>query len=342
MVKSSSGYQFKFNGKTDKPIYKYIAEIIARDIEKGILQKKVQLPSVNEFSSKYAVARDTIEKAYGELKKQNYISSAPGKGYFVIGKKESKLKVLLVFNKLSSYKKMVYDAIIETMDNKAKVDLQVHHYDPHLLREIVETSLGKYHYYVIMPHFFQHSKKKDYLPILNSIPANELVILDKKINGLQENVMGIFQNFKYDIYYALTSEVKRIKKYHHVVMIFPKETHHPVEIIAGVKKFCYETNKKFSVIKNLETEKITSGKLYIVIEENDLAKLIKKVRKTKFQTGKQIGIISFNESDLKELLDITVITTDFDKMGRTAATLILERNHSQVNNPFKIIVRNSI
>ena len=135
-----------------------------------------------------------------ELKKQNYISSSPGKGYFVVGKKETKLRVLLVFNKLSSYKKIVYEAIIETLGNKAKVDLQIHYYDPHILKEIIDTSLGKYHYYLIMPHFFQHSKKKDYLPILNSIPTNELFLLDKKISGLEGNVMGIYQNFKYMIF----------------------------------------------------------------------------------------------------------------------------------------------
>ena len=125
-------------------------------------------------------------------------------------------------------------------------------------------------------------------------------------------------------------------------MVFPKETHHPTEIIDGVKKFCKESNKDFSVIKNIENKEFSAGTLYIVIEEPVLAKLIKMVRKTKFQQGKQIGIISFNESDLKELLDITVITTDFDQMGRSVANMILDRQHTQINNPFKIIVRNSI
>jgi DNA-binding transcriptional regulator YhcF (GntR family) len=342
MIKSSSDYNFKFNGKSDKPLYLSIAEIIANDIEKGYLQKKAHLPSINEFSSKYSVARDTIEKAYKELKRENYISSSPGTGYFVVGKKDTKLKVLLVFNKLSSYKKIVYDAIIKTMGSRAKVDLQIHHYDPRILKEIIEATAGQYHYYVIMPHFFLHSKKKEYLPTLSSIPENELVLLDKRVNGLPGNTMGIFQNFEYDIYHALKSVARRIKKYHEIIMVFPKETHHPTEIIDGVKKFCKESNKDFSVIKNIENKEFSAGTLYIVIEEPVLAKLIKMVRKTKFQQGKQIGIISFNESDLKELLDITVITTDFDQMGRSVANMILEGQHTQINNPFKIIVRNSI
>ncbi len=128
MIKSSSGYEFKFNGKSDKPLYVSIAEIIAGDIEKGYLPKKAQLPSINEFSAKYLVTRDTLEKAYKQVKKEIYISSSPDTGYFVVGKKDSKLKVLLVFNKVSSYKKIVYDAVIKAIGSKAKVDLQIHHY----------------------------------------------------------------------------------------------------------------------------------------------------------------------------------------------------------------------
>jgi DNA-binding transcriptional regulator YhcF (GntR family) len=33
-----------------------------------MLKKDSKLPSINSFSSQYAVARDTIEKAYNELR----------------------------------------------------------------------------------------------------------------------------------------------------------------------------------------------------------------------------------------------------------------------------------
>jgi DNA-binding LacI/PurR family transcriptional regulator len=66
------------------------------------------------------------------------------------------------------------------------------------------------------------------------------------------------------------------------------------------------------------------------------------VRKSNYKAGKEIGIISFNETELKELLDITVISTDFVKMGHTAAGLILKKQVKQVKNPFKIIKRASL
>ena len=142
--------------------------------------------------------------------------------------------------------------------------------------------------------------------------------------------MAVYQNFKYDIYYALVSTKERVKKYQQIKMVFPDITHHPVEIIEGVKEFCNKTTMPFSVISNLERETINSGTLYIVIEDPDLAKLIKKVRTTKFELGKQVGIISFNETDLKELLNITVITTDFQQMGESVGNMILKHQPDQL------------
>jgi len=60
--------------------------------------------------------------------------------------------------------------------------------------------------------------------------------------------------------------------------------------------------------------------------------------------GKDIGIISYNETPLKEILldGITTISTDHDQMGRTAAGLINENKHAIIKNPFTLIRRKSL
>jgi DNA-binding LacI/PurR family transcriptional regulator len=45
---------------------------------------------------------------------------------------------------------------------------------------------------------------------------------------------------------------------------------------------------------------------------------------------------------LKELLEITVVTTDFEGMGKTAAQMLLNKDVKQVKNPFRMIVRKSL
>jgi DNA-binding LacI/PurR family transcriptional regulator len=70
--------------------------------------------------------------------------------------------------------------------------------------------------------------------------------------------------------------------------------------------------------------------------------LIKQIREYEFQLGKEIGVISYNDTPLKELLGITVISTDLKMMGETAAKMILNKQIGKVKNPFNFIDRDSI
>jgi len=57
--------------------------------------------------------------------------------------------------------------------------------------------------------------------------------------------------------------------------------------------------------------------------------------------GEDIGIISYNDTPLKELLGITVISTDFQKMGSAAAEMILTKMPTSIKNDFNFINRHS-
>ncbi len=336
-------YQFKLNTQNGyRTKLKQLVHTIIVDIEKGVLKKNEQLPSVTGFSKAFSVSRDTVEKAYKELKAQGYITSVASKGYFVLGPKGKKIKVLLVFNKLSSYKKIIYDSLVSALGSKVKIDLHIHHYSIPLFKEIMEENLGKYHYYVIMPHFTNGSNKSEYLKIIKQIPNDALFLLDKNLPELGHEHMSVYQDFKLDIYNSLVSATDLLKKYKKLSVILPKYRNHPSEIISGVAEFCKAYKMKTSVVENAETTLLSPGNAYVVTSETDLAKLIKKIRKTSLVIGKDIGILSYNETALKDLLDITTITTDFEGMGRTAAKLILKKEYKQVINPFRMIRRSSL
>ena len=68
---------------------------------------------------------------------------------------------------------------------------------------------------------------------------------------------------------------------------------------------------------------LDSKDAYVVIEENDLVNLVRQVRKENLTLGKDIGIISYNDTPLKDLLGINVVSTHFKAMGETAAYLVL-------------------
>ena len=336
-------YQFKLstnNGNTTK--VNHVVQTIIVDIEKGVLKKDQQLPSINVFSKTNSVSRDTVEKAYNELKKQGYITSVVSKGYYVLGKKGKRLKVLLIFNKLSSYKKIIYDSLVDGLGNKVKIDLQIHHYSLALFKEIMEENLGKYQYYVIMPHFVSSAKRSEYMTIIKNIPPDELLLLDKNLPELGNKHMSVFQDFRQDIYDSLVSAKDLLKKYDRLITILPQYHNHPSEIFNGVAQYGKDHKIRTYVCKNADKANLIKRTAFVVTSETDLAKLIKKTRKTPLKIGKDIGIISYNETALKDLLDITTITTDFEGMGKRAANLILEKKQMQVKNPFWMIRRSSL
>jgi DNA-binding transcriptional regulator YhcF (GntR family) len=332
-------FHMQFDPRDQMPKYKQIVHSIKTDIELGVLARGVQLPSISELSAEYQLARDTVEKAYRELRNMGYISAVQGKGYYVQAVKDSKERILLVFNKLSSYKKIIYYSFLKTLGDTATVDLEIHHGSTLKFKEIMEKNLGKYNRYVIMPHFNADSEE-DYMGILKRIPTSELILLDRDMPALRQEISSVHQSFDKDIFGALEDANDLIQKYDNLVLIFPEIGNYPKEIIRGFRNYCINYKKEFSIKSRVpEIEPRTA---YVVVEECELAELVKKVRLSSCKMGEEVGIISFNETTLKELLEITVITTDFEKMGRTAATLIMNKQQLRVKNPFFMIRRGSL
>lgn len=339
---STGLYKLQFNPYDKMPKYKQIVQSVITDIERGVLKNGDQLPSISELSVEYYLARDTVEKAYRELRERGFITSVQGKGYYVQAADTKKLKILLIFNKLSSYKKIIYYSFLNTLGDKATVDLQIHHYNASHFQDIIEKNLGKYNYYVVMPHFTQDTDKVDYTKVLEMIPSNELVLLDKDVPDLVGNCLSVYQNFEKDIFNALDTAQDLISKYHRMVLVMPSHGNYPVEIARGFRSFCIVNSKQFIVKEHAMDETLEAGTAYVTVEETDLAELVKKVRQSTYMLGREIGVISFNETALKDLLGITVITTDFENMGRTAANLLLDKQRVKVKNPFNMIRRGSL
>ena len=82
----------------------------------------------------------------------------------------------------------------------------------------------------------------------------------------------------------------------------------------------------------------------VVIEEADLVDIIKRAATRNLKLGKNIGVITYNDTPFKEILagGISVLSTDFAQMGETMADMVKKHSREKVKNPFKLILRNSI
>lgn len=326
------------------PVYRQIAGSIMAAVRDGILTRDQQIPSINELSEQYLLSRGTVEKAYKELRDKKVIISVKGKGYFINRTDVvTPLRILLIFNKISNYKKQVYNAFVKALGNNVFVDLHIHHHSVPLFENLINNHLGDYDYYVIMPHFYEQTGKV--LEILKKIPADQLVLLDRDIQELHGKHGIVYQNFEKDIYEALHEALPALKKYDNLVFVNPGITPYPPEIEKGFRYFCRMQDFNFSVIEGIEMNTpVSKGQAFIIIEETDLVNLVKICRNEQLAIGNDIGIISYNETLLKEVLldGITVISTDHEQMGIYAANMILDKKQERIKNPFRLILRNSL
>ena len=325
--------------------HKQIVNSVMSATAMGVLELNDKLPSVNELSIEYNISRDTVVKAYAFLKEHNIIDSIPGKGYYVKSvRKELKTKIFLLLNKLSPAQKRNYDAFSNILNEFATIDLCVYQNDYRQFKKHVLNSRDKeYTHYVINAYFLEggHTVAKF---IKSEIPLGKLIVLDKKINELGTEVAGVYQDFEKDIFSALFELDSLLKKYTTIKLIFSKDNYLPNEIKIGFINFCKEYGYEYGIIKDIDNEIIENHTAYVSLDEEDLVSLIKQIKSNDFVIGKDVGIISYNDTPLNEVLldGITVISTDFDKLGEQAANMVLKNNRQQIANPFKVLVRKSL
>jgi DNA-binding transcriptional regulator YhcF (GntR family) len=335
---------FNIDPARKTPKYLQIIQSIHQAILKGKLRKGDQVFSINELSEEYYLGRETVQKAYNILRKNGILVGVPGKGFFVNRTDvTSPYRILLLFNKISNYKRQIYNAFVQTLGSRAIVDLKIHHSNIQLLESQLAAQAGDYDYYVIMPHFYEHPDKVTAL--LKMIPPDKLVLLDKDLHGFSTSYTAVYQDFRRDIDDALQEGLDLLVKYRELVLVQPTLLPYPLEIMAGFRNFCINNRFRHRIISEFDVHStVLAGEAYVVIEETDLVNLIKKSRDAHLVIGRDLGIVSYNDTPLKEILldGITVISTDHTRMGETAARLILENRKEKVKNPFTLIRRRSL
>lgn len=325
------------------PKYLQLGNSIIAAIENDSLKKDDILPSINEMSYVFEISRDTAEKGYKYLKKIGVIVSVPGRGFFVSNIDfKKKIKVFLLFNKLSAHKKIIYDSLVSSLGSDAVIDFYIYNNDYAIFKKLIQNRRTDYSHYVIIPHFIEGGENA--YEIINTLPKDKLILLDKKLTGVNGNYAAVYEDFEQDIYSALTEAKSRLEKYHTLKIVFPKKGYFPNEIVSGFKRFCMQYAFNHVIVGNISLEEVSTGEAYINLMEDDLVVLIEKIISQNLTLGKDVGVISYNETPLKKLIlkGVTTISTDFVKMGTLTAGLILNKKVEQCAVPFHVKLRPSL
>jgi DNA-binding transcriptional regulator YhcF (GntR family) len=324
------------------PKYRQVCDLIIRDIESGIFKQGQRIPSINETSEELLLSRDTVERAYISLKKKGILMAVKGKGYFVNQTSiYKKLRVALVFNKLSNYKRSIYYSLAGSLGAKASVDVFIYNYSLAEFESIIENNITNYDFFVILPHF--SDENADYQDVIRKIPREKVIIADRFPENLQEYPV-VYQEFENDIQSALTQALTLLGKYSVINLVFPADQFYSKRIARGFQIFCQVNGFPYTVIDHLSTEHIRELEAYVVVSDDDLYSFIKLIREKGWRLGSQIGVVAYNDNPVKEILEdgITTISTNHDMIGRLIAQMILTRDFRQIRIPFRFIERKSL
>ncbi len=351
MTKKSTNIIITIDNDSSVPKYNQIEGIISNDIINGKIKKGQRIPSIQDLCDSCSVSKDTVEKAYKILRKKDLIFSVKGVGYFATNNEEqSHIGVFFLINKPSSYKMEVYNAFVSAIGGKARVDMCLYYCEEDLFIDALKKNGNSNDYFVIIPHF--KSKTNNYvgytpkvIKAIETIPKEKLILIDNTCAEISGIFAAIYQDYEEDIIYGLEEGLEKLKKYNKIILVYPTGLvfPYPTGILYGFIKFCEQHGFEFEILEQIfADQEFELNSVYITIEEEDLARLVQQIRDKNLVMGKDIGVISYNETRLKALLGITVISTDFKGMGESAAKLVLSKKKEISKNPFHYIERNSL
>ena len=320
------------------PKYKQIISSIEKSIEKGHLKKDEKLPSINKVCLEFSLSRDTVLQAYEELKKRGIIYAILGKGYYIKSTEvKIKQRIFLLFDELNIFKEDLYNSFLDNIGKNTQVDIFFHHFNLQVFQKIINDSNGNYTKYIIMPTNLDGASA-----IIKTLPVDEIYILDQT-NAELKSFPAVYQNHQKDIYNGLEKGKTKLNKYEKLIMIFPG-FREPVGMKIGFKKFCKDFGFSNTVITEFKDRKIKKGEVYIIPDDRDLVKVIEKSKLQNLKLGVDFGIISYNETPLKKVVEngITTISSDFVAMGKILAQMILNGKKDQIENKSTLIIRNSL
>ena len=328
----------KVKGNSGIPKYKQIVNAIEEAISTGELQKGDQIASINKIKNYNNLSRDTVLTAFKELKNRGIIKSVVGKGYYVSSEQvDVHQNIFLLFDELNAFKEDLYYSFIEHLGANIQVDIYFHHFNETIFNKLISDHIGGYNYYVIMP-----ANLKNTSLIIEQLPEDQVYILDQLHDDLNR-YPAVYQNFESTIYNNLTKALERIKNYRKLILVFSPEKQ-PIAMLNGFTAFCENHDIPFEIIDGLKDRSLHKGEVYITPDDKSLLLIIQKMKKQELVLAKHIGVISYNDTLLKEIVEggITTISTDFKAMGKSLAEMITTKTPQKIENPNQLIMRNSL
>ena len=308
-------------------------------IETEVLKKGDTLPSINQLSSELGYSRETVVKAYSELKDKGILDSKQGLGYFISDAPFSnKTKIALVLYGFQTFQQTFYNTLRKALGEAYDIDVFFHHNNLSVYQTILQNIKARYHKYIIAP--IETNQMDEYLL---AIPSSKTLFVDR-YHYLNDKIAHITQEFEISLSVVFDSLVNEIKAFDQVIFYYKDNVDYPKEIKSAFTAFCKRSKIKYEMYSDFDSNHLKKNTLYFTIGDADLWSLLKDAKSQNLSIGEDIGILSHNDSLVKEIIEggITTFSTDFALMAEKAAKYIMDDNMIKEIVPSKLIRRKSL
>lgn len=325
--------ELKFDNRTTK--VQQLIDYIQKSISARELKVGDKLPSINHLSEKFRISRDTVFKAFSDLKKRGIIDSVHGKSYYVSAHNRS---ILLLLDEYTPFKEVLYNMLRTKLPSYYNIDLWFHQYNEHLFNQILNNSAGMFSKYIVMNYHNEKISK-----VLSNIDKKKLLLLDfGKFD--KKGYSYICQDFDEALYNALETIKQQLEKYSKLFFLFDKNHKHPQSSKQYFSQFCIDNNFAFEIIDEFtDNRSIQENAFYLVIKQQDIFHIIKQGKRGNLTIGKDYGLLAYNDNPFFEIIEsgISSIGIDWKIMGELTATFVAESTPIHLFLPTIITDRNS-
>jgi DNA-binding transcriptional regulator YhcF (GntR family) len=340
----------RINEDGAEPKYIQISNRIRELIVGGELSLGSRLPSINHIIESFSVSRDTVVKAYQDLKNRGIVESSPCKAYFVrnIFIQENLKHVVFLADEMTPYKEKIYHGLVDCLPSGYFVDPICHGNRFDLLQVAYERyrDMTNVVAMLVIPTSSQNNDA-DYFQYVN---PGKLLFVDRKIEGLR--LPAVYQDFTEGFYKGLMDEREILAKYDRLTFLTRYCTDAIIEQMKeGLMRFSEMAGKAFRHLRTPFTEQEIRGKvepcagdLFVILDDLLLIETLSACKAHNLVPGKDVGIIAINDGPFFEHLPIpiSVLTTDFYQMGIAAASFVTTGRINREVIPTRLIVRASI
>ncbi len=318
------------------PKYRQIVENVTAFVRRGVLKKGDKLPSINALCRECGVSRDTAVKAFALLKKTRLIDSVHGKEFYILADAPATgRRTLLLLDEMNLYKRRIVDGLRAGLGETDQLDVFLHNQNDSAFETLFATYHDKFDDIVVIPTFDRGKT----LSFLLRHASKHVVVLDRALGD--PRFPTVHQDFENGTYGSLFSGIDLVRKYRKLNLIRMEDNHIVNEIRRGAERFCAAAGVEFGVSRAVEPRRAES---YLFASDELLVRLVQAAKTAGLVIGKDVGVISYNDTPLKEVVadGITVISTDFEAMGRAAAALVISGATRSCLIETRLIVRSSL